>query len=173
MIPEPNKRILVVDDEEDIRNYLATALRDAGFEVETACDGIEALEAVRRNPPHLISLDLVMPKHSGVRFYHDLQKDRTLSKIPVLVVTGHARDDLGRADFDEMTLSGPGVYLVKPVRPGTYVSAVRKLLGMEALDSPPSLEDETRKRLMEMMAKADPDALRRAMEALQRDKGKS
>jgi len=77
------KRILVVDDESDVREYLQLALEDAGFEVETACDGLEALEKVRKNPPNLISLDLVMPKHSGVKFYRDIQKDKEYSKIPV------------------------------------------------------------------------------------------
>ena len=75
-----------------------------------------------------------MPKHSGARFYRELQKDKTLSGIPVLVVTGHARDELGKTDFDELTMCGPGVYLEKPVRPDSYVSAVRRLLGMESSD---------------------------------------
>ena len=136
MATETKKTVLVVDDEQDVRDYLQTALEDAGFQVETACDGLEALEAVRRNRPDLISLDLVMPRHSGAKFYRELHKDKTLQHIPVLIVTGHARDEMGRADFDEMTMSGPGVYLEKPVRPKSYVSAVRKLLGMEPLDSP-------------------------------------
>ena len=49
-----------------------------------------------------------MPSHSGAKFYRDLKKDKKLSKIPVLIVTGHARDELGKADFNEMTMSGPG-----------------------------------------------------------------
>jgi CheY-like chemotaxis protein len=57
------KRVLVVDDEADVRDYLRIALEDAGFVVETAEDGLQAIEAVRRNPPDLVSLDLVMPRH--------------------------------------------------------------------------------------------------------------
>ena len=129
MSNESPKRVLVVDDEADVREYLKTALEDAGFAVQTASDGLEALAAVLAAPPDLISLDLVMPRHSGAKFYHDLQKDKKLAKIPVLIVTGHARDEVGRADFEAMTMSGPGIYLEKPVRPASYVSAVRQLLG--------------------------------------------
>ena len=167
-----NKRILVVDDESDIRSYLKTALEHAGFAVETASDGQEALEAVRRNPPDLISLDLVMPKHSGGKFYRELQKDKTLSKIPVLTVTGHARDELGKADFEEMTMSGPGVYLEKPVSPHSYVSAVRKLLGMEPLEPKETEPEDLHNRLSKAMKGADKDALQRALDALKGKLGK-
>ncbi len=162
------RRILVVDDEQDVRDYLTAALEDTGFEVETACDGQEAMEAVRRNPPDLISLDLVMPRHSGAKFYRDLQRDKELHKIPVMIVTGHARDEMGRADFDEMTMSGPGVYLEKPVRPGSYVSAVRKMLGMEALDVPEPAPDALRQELADALSGADKVALQRALDVLKK-----
>lgn len=55
------KYVLVVDDESDVRSYLRSALEDAGFLVQTASDGLEALEAIRHDAPDLISLDLVMP----------------------------------------------------------------------------------------------------------------
>jgi CheY-like chemotaxis protein len=163
------KRVLIVDDEADVREYLQAALEDAGFVVETACDGLEALDAVRRNTPDLVSLDLVMPHHSGARFYHDLQKDKQLSKIPVLIVTGHAKDELGRADFREMTMSGPGVYLEKPVRPDSYVKAVRTLLGMESSDAEMmGQNDELRSELGNALAGADREALKRALEVLKK-----
>ena len=62
------KRILVVDDEADVRNFLKAALIEAGFEVITAEDGNLALEEVKKQLPDLISLDLVMPKKSGQSF---------------------------------------------------------------------------------------------------------
>jgi CheY-like chemotaxis protein len=165
---ERRKRILVVDDEADVRAYLSLALEDAGFEVTTAADGLDALEKARQNPPDLISLDLVMPRHSGARCYHDLQKDKRLAKIPVLIVTGHARDQLGRADFEEMTLSGPGVYLEKPVNPESYVGAVRKLLGMEPSASATSAVGQLRSQLSEALASADEETLKRALDAMLR-----
>jgi CheY-like chemotaxis protein len=168
MNEEKRKRILVVDDESDVREYLKAALEDDGFLVETAGDGLEALESVRREPPDLVSLDLVMPRHSGAKFYHDLQKDKHLAKIPVLIVTGHARDDLGKTDFAEMTMSGPGVYLEKPVRPASYVAAVRKVLGMEAASSPEPRPDELRRELAEALSGADRETLARALDALKK-----
>ena len=167
MNKEEPKHVLVVDDEADIRGYLRSALEDAGFAVATASDGLEALEMVRRNLPDLISLDLVMPRHSGAKFYRELRKDRELSKIPVLIVTGHARDELGRADFEEMTMSGPGVYLEKPVRPDTYVAAVRRLLGTAETEAPPQAED-LREELSRALTGADRDTLQRALDALRK-----
>ncbi len=168
MSNEATKRVLVVDDEADVREYLKTALEDAGFVVKTACDGLEALEKIKADPPDLISLDLVMPRHSGARFYHDLQKDKKLSKIPVLIVTGHARDEVGREDFEEMTMSGPGIYLEKPVRPGSYVSAVRQLLGLEAAETSAAESDELRNELANALSGANRETLQRALDALRK-----
>jgi CheY-like chemotaxis protein len=168
MSDEHRKRVLVVDDEADVRAYLSMALEDAGFEVVTAADGLAALEIARGNPPDLISLDLIMPRHSGARCYHDLQKDKHLSRIPVLIVTGHARDQLGRADFEEMTMSGPGIYLEKPVSSESYVAAVRKLLGVETPASSASTGDELRGELSQALASADEETLKRALDAIRR-----
>jgi len=168
MSGESCKYVLVVDDEPDVRGYLRSALEDAGFKVQTACDGLEALDLVRREPPVLISLDLVMPRHSGAKFYRELQKDEKLSKIPVLIVTGHARDELGKTDIEEMTMSGPGIYLEKPVRPGSYVSAVRRLLGLESPDTPEPEPEDLRRSLDRALSGAGRDALQRALDALRR-----
>lgn len=160
------KRILVVDDEADVRGYLRAALEDAGFAVETASDGLEAMEKVRANPPDLISLDLVMPKHSGARFYREMQKDKALARIPVLIVTGHARDEFGRADFEEMTMSGPGVYLEKPVAAHSYVAAVRRLLNLEEEASQSSGPEELREEISRALSGANAEALAKALAAL-------
>ncbi len=175
MTQPADKTILVVDDEPNVREYLATVLEDAGFRVCTASDGEEALESIRREKPDFISLDLVMPRKSGHRLLYELKRDKELARIPVLIVTAHAKDDLGQADMDEIldnrVMSGPGVYLEKPVNPRTYVRSVKRALGME-------VEDEAeqklglREELNESMRGASPEALRKALEALKKD-GKS
>jgi CheY-like chemotaxis protein len=164
------KRVLVVDDEQDVRHYLRTALEDAGFIVETASDGYEALERLKTNPPDLISLDLVMPRHSGAMFHRELLKNRLWAKIPVLIVTGHARDDLGRADLEELTMSGPGVYLEKPVSPPAYVDAVRRLLGIETPELTMTGNDEhnLRLELLNRLGRADAATLKKALDELKK-----
>ena len=131
MAESPPKTVLVVDDEEDVRKFLSMALKEAGFNVVTANDGFEALDQVKKQKPDLISLDLVMPKRSGVKFYRDLIKNKEWAKIPIIIVTGHARDDLGKADLKELTMSGPGIYLEKPIKPDNYVAAIKNILGMD------------------------------------------
>ncbi len=163
-----DKTVLIVDDESDVRNYLKIALEDAGFQVITAADGFEALACVKQKAPDLISLDLVMPQRSGAKFYRDLQKNTKWAAIPVLIVTGHARDELGKMDFEELTMSGPGVYLEKPVKPQNYVNAVKKLLGLEILENSDTEEEKLRNELNQQLQSADPDALKRALEALKK-----
>ena len=158
-----NKTVLVVDDEDDVRVFLTTALIEAGFEVETAADGFEALEKVQAKKPDLISLDLVMPRKSGVKFYHELTKDKQYADIPVLIVTGHARDDLGKADLKELTMSGPGIYLEKPVKPTNYIAAIKKLLGVEASEDEAQAAEavELQNELKNLVDDADPETLRK------------
>ncbi|MGD8320900.1 MAG: response regulator [Gemmatimonadota bacterium] len=169
MIRPQDRTVLVVDDEPDVREYLAQILRDAGFRVRTASDGVEAMEMIRAERPDFISLDLVMPRKSGHKLLYELRKDRELSRIPVLIVTAHARDELGQehlADIvDSRVIAGPGVYLEKPVKPLDYVRCVQRALGIE--ETPENgdragLQEELRQR----MAGAEPHALRRALEAL-------
>lgn len=172
MTQEINKTVLVVDDEDDVRLFLTTALIEAGFHVEQACDGLEALQQVNKKKPDLISLDLVMPKHSGVKFYHELTKNKEWASIPIIIVTGHARDDLGRADLKELTMSGPGIYLEKPVKPANYIAAIKKLLCVEV--SPE--EDEAaeavamQNELKNLVDEADPETLRK-IKALLKGRG--
>ncbi len=167
-----NKKVLVVDDEEDVRNYLQTALEDAGFTVFTAIDGLDALEKVQSMKPDLVSLDLVMPKHSGVKFHYEMKKNKELSKIPILIVTGHAHDDLGKPDLDKLTMQGIGVYLEKPVKPNKYVSTICGMLGVQVPDGFQFESDENTDSLREEVAKslsqADPEDLKKALELLKK-----
>ena len=82
------KTILVVDDEDDVREFLSTVLEDNGFEVVTAADGTEALTRVEETSPDLISLDLVMPNKSGMRFLHDLRRRQQWRRPPPHASTG-------------------------------------------------------------------------------------
>jgi DNA-binding response OmpR family regulator len=162
------KTVLVVDDEADVRNFLKVALVAAGFDVVTANDGFEAMEEVKKQIPDLISLDLVMPKKSGAKFHRELTKNKEWAKIPIIIVTGHARDDLGKADLKELTMSGPGIYLEKPVKPDNYIAAVKTILGMDtsAEEKEAAEQVELQNKLKNIIDDSDADTLRKLKELL-------
>jgi CheY-like chemotaxis protein len=154
-------RVLVVDDEPDVRDFLASVLEDAGFQVATARDGNEAIEQIRHGPPDLISTDLVMPGKSGIRLIHELRKNPTWARIPVLVVTGHAGDRDIRAGLDgilaESSTIGPASCLEKPITPRGYLESVCRLLDVElpVVAAPDGEEVELRQEAESMLRGAD------------------
>jgi DNA-binding response OmpR family regulator len=158
-----NRTVLLVDDEADVRAYLSVALLEAGFEVDMAADGNEALSRIKERRPDLISLDLVMPGKSGVMFHRELMKNKDWAKIPVLIVTGHARDEIGRADLKELTMSGRGIYLEKPVKPENYIAAIKKILGLDISERERETAEmvEMQNELKNLIDKADPETLKR------------
>jgi len=164
-----DKTILVVDDEPNVRQYLTTVLEDAGFNVVTAGDGIEALEIIKKTMPDFISLDLIMPRKSGHKLLHELRRNKQWSRIPVLIVTAHARDELGKGDLqdllDSRVMSGPGTYLEKPVNPLNYVQSIQRALGIEETKETAD-KISLREELKDSLQNATPEALRKALGAL-------
>jgi DNA-binding response OmpR family regulator len=165
------KKILVVDDEADIRSFLSAALLEAGFDVITAEDGDVALDKIKEQSPDLISLDLVMPRKSGAKLYHELLKRKEWSKIPVIIVTGHARDELGKSDLKDLTMSGPGIYLEKPVRPDNYIAAIKSLLGMDTTieEKKASEMGNLRNKLKNIIDGADQETLKKIKELIAKE----
>jgi CheY-like chemotaxis protein len=166
-----DKTILVVDDEPNVREYLAALLEDAGFNVLRAGDGEEALAIIKQSKPDFISLDLIMPKKSGQKLLYELRKNREFSRIPVLIVTAHAKTDLGKQDLqdilDSSVMHGPGTYLEKPVNPQNYVRSIQRTLGVEM--SPESTEKVGLRDEVEQTLKgATAEQLRSALAALQK-----
>lgn len=167
------KHILVVDDEADIRLFLKTALEDAGFDVSTASDGEEALQALKKKKPDLISLDLVMPRKSGIKFLYELRHNKEWAKIPVIIVTGHARDESVKKEMDETfagkTLSGPQVYLEKPVKAQDFVNMVKRELGAAEVNG--GSEENLKDELVKMVENSDPQTLKELIAILKKRKG--
>ena len=171
-----DKTVLVVDDEPDVLYYLQSALEDAGFNVLTATDGNEAIEALKAHSVDFISLDLVMPNKSGARCLYEIRRNKAWSRIPVVIVTGHARDELGRTDFEEIfsgkTISGPQVYLEKPVKSKDYVNMVKRQCGIDVVEEPeerePGEADSLKQNLKDLLNGADPETLRRIRNMLEK-----
>jgi CheY-like chemotaxis protein len=112
-------RILVIDDDSDIREVVGEALEYAGYEVATARDGSEGLAVGRSFNPTLILLDLMMPGMSGWEFRAAQQKDAALASIPVVVVTALGRDP-------DIQVSA---VLAKPFRLEDLLAHVRRFAG--------------------------------------------
>ena len=129
------QHILVVDDEPDFVAYLETILREDGFTVSTAFDGEEALLRVRETPPDLVTLDIDMPRKTGVLFYRQMKSDAKLRSIPVIVVTGLRRMSEYAGPFVERFfevdgLPLPEAYLDKPVDGDQLLSVVKEKLAV-------------------------------------------
>jgi len=121
------RRILVVEDEDDVRVFLTTVLEDAGAETFEATDGDEALEVARREKPDLITLDLSMPGKDGVEAFVELREDDELGDIPVCVVTGHP--EFRKVIYDKPVRTPEG-YMNKPVNEEDLVFNLRRILGV-------------------------------------------
>lgn len=167
------KTVLVIDDEPNLRLYLQTVLEDADFEVQTAANGNQALERMTEKRPDVISLDLVMPKMSGLKFFKYIQKNKERANIPVVVVTAHAQDELGAGDFEKIERYKSEecrVFLLeKPVDALTYVDTIRRALNLEPLESGTAESESLRLQVKDAIQAADPESLKKALEILKRD----
>jgi CheY-like chemotaxis protein len=103
------KRVLVVEDDRFLRRACEASLRQRGFVVVATVDGEEGLQVARAEPFHLILLDLLMPKLSGVEVLRALKADPATRSIPVLVLSNSSRQQ----DIDEIMRLGAVGYLVK------------------------------------------------------------
>ena len=115
------KNVLVVDDDPDIRQIVSWALEDEGYAVQTATNGRDALEAVRRQSPDAIVLDLNMPVMDGWSFIHAHRADPTCSDVPIILMSAGQRiaqaQDLGAAAF-----------VTKPFDVGVLVGTIASFL---------------------------------------------
>jgi CheY-like chemotaxis protein len=121
------KRIIVIDDDQDIVIYLATLLEDNGYATIKAYDGQEGIEKTRAERPDLILLDITMPEKSGVRYYRDVRDDPELKSIPVVMVTGVMKE-FERFISTRRQVPPPDGYISKPVDDKVLLETIAKLL---------------------------------------------
>lgn len=105
-----SKRILIVEDESDLRGPLARRLSRAGHRVAEAENGLQALSLIHREPPNLVILDVSLPLFSGIETLRRLREDRRFTKLPVLMLTGVCDSET----VHEILRLGVSQYLVKP-----------------------------------------------------------
>jgi CheY-like chemotaxis protein len=118
-----SKKVLVVDDEADVRKFLTAVLEKHGYETLTAEDGTKALEVAKKERPDLVILDLHMPHETGTGFYRKFSRGKEYDDTPVIVVSGLA----GR----ELAVRKPVAVFDKPIDPDEFIAAVKKALQEE------------------------------------------
>jgi len=120
-------RILIVDDDPDIRTYLKTLFEKNGYETQTAEDGEKGLETARAFRPALITLDILMPKESGMRLFQKLKEEADLKDVPVVILTGVSQyRELHENDFPASQL--PAAFIEKPIQQERILQTVRELV---------------------------------------------
>lgn len=113
------RRLLIVEDDDDLRRMYLTALRTAGYDVLEAATGLEALRRIDASAPDLIVLDLMLPKVSGFGVLYDLSAQAHTRNIPVIVVTGTS---------DPVESPRVTCVLRKPVQPDDLIDAIERCL---------------------------------------------
>ena len=121
-------RVLVVDDDEVIRQLIAVNLTLEGFEVVTAVDGRDCLEKVVQVDPNVITLDVMMPRLDGWVTATQLRRNPATANIKVVLITARAQED----DRDRGRQIGVDAYLTKPFDPVEMIRVVRELAGAPA-----------------------------------------
>jgi len=127
------KKILIVDDEASIVTYLETLFQDNGYATISATGGEAGLEAVKRERPDLVTLDITMPEKSGIRLYRDMKENPDLSRIPVVVVTAVTGKGGDPSQFQKFISSRkqvppPEGFIPKPIDQEELLATVAKLL---------------------------------------------
>jgi CheY-like chemotaxis protein len=127
------KKILVVDDELDMRIFISTVFETSGYEAVTARDGKDGLDKARKLTPDLIILDIMMPGEGGVLMYRHLKSDDKLKAIPVMMLSG-----VGKQTFfhylkmmnvqPDDTIPEPEAYVEKPPNPDELLEIAASLL---------------------------------------------
>ncbi|WP_393916347.1 response regulator transcription factor [Halostreptopolyspora alba] len=120
-------RVLVVDDDEVIRQLIAVNLQLEGFEVHTAVDGQECLETVAEVAPDVITLDIMMPRLDGWGAALQLRQGEETRDVRVVLITARAQGDDIRRGED----IGVDAYVTKPFDPSELIRVVRELAGID------------------------------------------
>jgi len=128
------KKVLIVDDDPDVRMFNATVVEESGYIPVEAANGEEGLKMVKKDRPDLVLLDVLMPKQSGIRLYRELKTDKSLIGIPVIMLSGVAKRTFLRSqkaltEFGDKPVPEPENYLEKPVEPDELAREIKKLLG--------------------------------------------
>src|ERR1041384_4154337 len=117
-------KILLVDDEPDIVEFLGYNLKKEGYEILTANNGKDAIEIAKKEIPHLIVLDVMMPDMDGIETCREIREQKSLQDVLIAFLTARNEDYTQIAGFEV----GADDYITKPIKPRVFISRVKALL---------------------------------------------
>ena len=127
------KRVLVVDDEEEVRDFLSAVLEENGHIPLIAENGIKAMEIAEEEQPDLIIMDILMPMQGGIKLYRALKSSDALRDIPVMIYSGIAkrtflRTQESRTEMGDQQVPDPEAYIEKPAKAEQLEGVINKVL---------------------------------------------
>lgn len=137
-------RILLIDDEDDILEFIRYNLTKAGYEVYTARNGAEGLQQAAAHRPHLILLDVMMPVMDGIETCRALRRDPALKETMVVFLSALGEEEQQLAGFG----AGADDYIPKPIKPKLLLSRIQAILKQVAADKPASLVIDRERHLV-------------------------
>ena len=122
-------KLLIVEDDESTREFLKFVLENAGHQVSAAADGQAALDAVSKNPPELILLDIMLPEIHGFEVCHRLKSDPATQKVKIVMLSAKSFP----ADIKQARHMGADGFLAKPVNPAELINGLKAVLTGQSL----------------------------------------
>jgi len=127
------KKVLVVDDELDMRTFVTTLLETSGYKPLSAVDGKEGMEIARNKKPSVVILDVMMPNESGIGMYRELKNDPDLKNTPVIMVSALSKKTFFHSqkvldEYEGKKIPEPAAYIEKPPEPDELLAAIEDCL---------------------------------------------
>ncbi len=119
------KKILVIDDQEDLLELTRRLLESSGYDVITLADGTNALDLIKKELPHLVLMDMIMPEKDGGQICQEMKSDAATHHIPVILTTAQMMDT---SEYSDEQSIGADDYLLKPFEIDDLLSKIGNLL---------------------------------------------
>ena len=133
--PLAGKKVLVIDDEPDVRIFLTRIFKEQGASVLEAADANQGMRQIKEHNPDLVSLDMIMPHMTGEKLYWELRKDEKYMNVPVIIVSGYTKVDNPKIDFDnflkEKKIPEPQGFVEKPIHPDRLIEVATGALAVK------------------------------------------
>ena len=128
------KKVLIVDDEMDMRIFLSTLLETSGYKAIIAANGEEGMQKARRYKPAVIILDVLMPKSGGIQMYREVKTDENLKTTPVIMISAIAKKTFFHSmkmlnSYRDETVPEPEGYIEKPPESDELLETLAKCIG--------------------------------------------